>query len=91
MRIVGMRRLVGDGITHAHHNGTIDTTVAQITACGIMFVGYDLDHESPESSLRYLFRTVSPPGSIVLLRGTFKDLEVDCMSCLVRMRTWDRT
>lgn len=84
-----MRRLVGNGITHAHHNGTIDTTVIQITACGTEFVGYDLDHES-ESPLRYLFRTINPPGCIVLLRGTFENRPVDCMSCLVRMRTWNQ-
>jgi hypothetical protein len=91
MIITGMRRLVGGGVTHAVHNGTIHTAVAQITACGITFVGYDLPHESPESSLRYLFRVTDPTCGIELLRGTFEDLEVDCMSCLVRMRTWDRT
>jgi hypothetical protein len=85
-----MRRLVGGGVTHAHHNGTIDTTVTQITACGIQFVGYDLPNESAESSLRHVFRTVGPPGGIAFLRGTFEDLVVDCMSCLVGMRTWNQ-
>lgn len=85
-----MRRLVGDGITHAVHNGTIDTTILQVTACGIQFVGYDLPNESAQSSLHHTFRTVSPPGSIALLRGTFENRPVDCMSCLVGMRTWDQ-
>lgn len=91
MRIVGMRRLVGDGITHAHHNGSIDTAVIQITACGIPFVGYDLPNESAESSLHLMFRTVELPGSSAALRGTFEDRPVDCMSCLVGMRTWNQT
>lgn len=80
-----MRRLVGNGITHAHHNGTMDTTVTQTTACGIQFVGYDLPNESTRT-----FRTIGPPGGIILLRGTFDNRPVDCMSCLVRMRTWSQ-
>lgn len=91
-RIIGMRRLIGvvDGVTHAHHNGTLDPVGAHLTACGICFVAYDLPNESAESSLHRMFRIIDPPGSIDLLRGTFEDRPVDCMSCLVKMRTWDQ-
>jgi hypothetical protein len=85
-----MRRLVGGGVTHAIHNDIIDTAVMQMTACGIVFTGYDLPNESAESSLRHTFRTVGPPGGIAFLRGTLEDLAVDCMSCLVGMRTWNQ-
>lgn len=86
-----MRRLVGDGITHAIHDGTVDTAILQVTACGIQFVGYDLPNEDAQSSLGYMFRTINLPGGIVLLRGTFENRPVDCMSCLVEMRTWNQT
>lgn len=92
MRIVGMRRLVDDNnIVHAHHNGALWTDRTCVTACGIHFTAYELPNESPESSLRYMFQTIKPPGSITLLRGTLEDLEVSCMSCLVGMRTWNQT
>ncbi len=81
MRVVGMRRLVGEGITHAVHNIAFDTNITQVTACGILFVGYD-------STMRYMFRSVGLHDSIVL-RGTLDDRPVDCMSCLVGMQTWD--
>ena len=90
-KIVGMRRLVGGGVTHAAIGYAVEVGVVQSAACGITFVGYNLPNESPESSLRYLFRVTDPTCEVKLLRGTFENLEVDCMSCLVRMRTWDRT
>jgi hypothetical protein len=90
--IVSMRRLIDEGsVTHAVHNGIINTVVLQITACGIRFVEYDLPNESAESSLHRTFRTIDPPGKIKLLRGTLEDLAVDCISCLVGMRTWNQT
>ncbi len=91
-KIVGMRRLVSNGITHTTHNEDIhDGVTLQVTACGIEFVGYYLPDEGTESSLYCMFHTVDPPGSIVLLRGTFEDRLVDCMTCLIGMRTWNQT
>lgn len=81
-----MRRFIdGGGVTHATHNGAFWTDRAQNTACGIQFVGYD-----PLNGSSHMFRTIGPPNKITLLRGTFEDLAVDCMSCLVGMRTWDQ-
>lgn len=90
MKVVGVRRLVGvtDNVTHTIHNSIIDTTVLQVTACGVLFVGHDLPNESPESLLRPVFRVLDPPGG--MLHGVFEDRPVDCMSCLVRMRTWNQ-
>jgi hypothetical protein len=91
VRVVGVLRLVDDNnVVHAHHDGQLWTDCTSVTACGITFVGYDLPHESPESSLRYTFRITSETRGIGLLRGTLEDLAVDCMSCLVRMRTWNQ-
>jgi hypothetical protein len=89
-----MRRLVDDGgITHAHHNGTIDSAIEHTTACGILFETYGLPNEGEESSLRRRFRVINRPGGSggpVGLLGTPEAREVDCMSCLVRMRTWNQ-
>lgn len=91
MRIAGVHRLIGDGITHAVHPGSIDAATSNITACDIRFVGYDVSDEAPESGLHLWFRSVAMPGSIRLLRVAPNDSQVDCMSCLIGMRSWDRT
>jgi hypothetical protein len=64
--------------------------VSQTTACGIRFEGFEIPNESPQSSLRLWFRTIAPLEAIKLLHGTFQDVPVDCMTCLVRMEAWDR-
>ncbi len=91
-RIIGMRRLTDDnGVVHAHHNGTIDTAVEHTTACGIrFFAAYELPREGPESSLKNRFQVVrldlKEPSMLI---GTFEVIEVSCMTCLVRMQSWN--
>lgn len=89
--IKGLRRLIDDddGVTHSHHNGTIDTCTEHTTACGILFGAIGLPNEGTESSLPHRFRVIDRPKGPVVLIGTLELLEVTCMMCLVRMRSWN--
>lgn len=85
-----MRRLTDDNsVVHAHHNGTIDIVIEHETACGIRFAAYGLPHEGAESSLKHRFLVVNFQGPMILV-GTLEPIEVSCMTCLVRMRSWNQ-